>query len=54
MKKKIEKFQKKTSKKNYASLEDISKVLGHNDSKIMERYNKKPSFNIFSSYLETT
>lgn len=57
MKKKIEKSQdKKTSDKNTMSLEDITKVLGHNESKstIAERYRKKSSFNILFSRLETT
>ena len=47
MKKKIEKLQdKKTSDKNYMSLEEIRKILGHNDRKnTIERYRKK--------YLET-
>ena len=43
MKKKIEKLQdKKTSDKNYMSLEEIGKILGHNDRKnTIERYRKK-------------
>ena len=47
MKKKIEKLQgKKTSDKNNMSLEEIAKILGHNDKKnTIERYREK--------YLET-